>query len=539
MLKPTNKDIREKKPAKYERIKSTLNAKTTVVFLFTAGGRGRRWTIGKAARMSGNALLNRLLTSIPQTMLVAAVATLSILFVTVLASRVAVLMHQRPETRLVERIGEVYLDGLSAAVEPYAETGHERELKAALERVATYHDGVREVRVVVRAPSGALLGDLARDDLAAKTELPPLDTEIPLIASSDRNRFWVQRPLWRGDRVRAVLSAQLDLKPIRDERLAADIKSLTVNAFMAAALAAFGFWLMRRLLAPLRLLETALARAAAGDPRPIGAVAGVAANPRLHALIRAYDAMTSALLERAQLRIAQAERLRAADLGRLAATVAHEVRNPLAGMLNAIDTARRFPDNREAVASSLDLVERGLAAISRVVDTTLSVHRPPAGGKPVDAVDFEDLARLLGPAAARRGVRLDWSAAIDERLGIDATVVRQVVLNLALNAVAAARPNGRVAVAAVSTPAGLELTVEDDGEGLDPTVVERLETLDLDWIDTSEGGIGLGVVMRAVASLGGRIETTRRQDPPATVIRVTLPDGSAWAESGRPGEEGT
>lgn len=470
--------------------------------------------------------MNRLLASIPQTMLVAAVATLSILFVTVLASRVAVLIHQGPEMRLVERIGEVYLDGLSAVVDPHAEIGHEADLKAALERIATYHDGVREVRVVVRSPGGTVLGDLARDAVAAKAVLPPLDTEIPLTAQADRNRFWVQRPLLRGDRPRAVLSAQLDLKPIRDERLAADVKSLTVNAVMAAALAAFGFWLMRRLLAPLRLLETALARAAAGNPQPIGEIAGVAANPRLIALIRAYDAMATAQIERAQLRIAQAERLRAADLGRLAATIAHEVRNPLAGMLNAIDTARRFSHDREAVAASLDLVERGLGAISRVVDTTLSLHRPGRGGKSLGAVDFDDLARLIRPAAERRGVRLDWSAEIDEGLALDAGVVRQIVLNLALNAVAAARPGGRVGVAAVTTAEGLELHVCDDGDGLDPAVAARLEALDLDWVDTSEGGIGLGVVMRAVAALGGRIATVRGGTPPRTTLRVHLPNGA-------------
>ncbi|MCE1237820.1 MAG: HAMP domain-containing histidine kinase [Hyphomicrobiales bacterium] len=489
--------------------------------------------------MSVISSLNRLLTPVPQTMLVAAVATLSILFVTVLASRVAVLMHQGPETRLVERIGEVYLDGLSAVVEPNAEVGHEKELMAALERIATYHDGVREVRIVVRSPSGQILGDLARDETAAKAELPRLDTEIPLTESSDRNRFWVQRPLWRGDRdrARAVLSAQLDLKPIRDERLAADIKSLAVNAIMALTLAAFGYWLMRRLLGPLRLLETALDRAAAGDPQPIGAAAEVPANPRLASLIRAYDTMAQAQVERAQLRIAQAERLRAADLGRLAATVAHEVRNPLAGMLNAIDTARRFPDNRAAVAGSLDLVERGLAAISRVVDTTLSLHRPPPGGKPVDAVDFEDLARLIRPAAARRGVRLDWRARIEEALPLDAAVVRQIVLNLGLNAIAAARPNGRVEVRAEVDAEGLIFSIVDDGVGLEPAVMRRLETLDLDWIDTSEGGIGLGVVMRAVASLGGRIVPGRRETPPATTIGVHLPFATASREDPQDAEE--
>lgn len=469
-------------------------------------------------------------------MLVAAVATLSILLVTVLASRVAVMIHQVPEMRLVERIGEVYLDGLSAVVEPHAEAGREVELRAALERIAAYHDGVREVRVVVRSPAGVVLGDLARDDIAQQAVLPPLDTDIPLTILSERNRLWVQRPLLRGDRPRAVLSAQLDLKPIRDERLAADVKSLTVNAIMAAALAAFGFWLMRRLLAPLRLLESALARATAGEPQPIGELTGVAANPRLLALIRAYDTMASAQIERAQLRVAQGERLRAADLGRLAATVAHEVRNPLAGMLNAIDTARRFPENSEAVASSLDLVERGLGAISRVVDTTLSLHRPPPGGRRLTAVDLEDLERLIAPVAARRGVRLAWSASLAHPPALDAAVVRQIVLNLALNAVAAAPPGGRVAVSAASSQGGdddgLDLMITDDGEGLDPLVAARLEALDLDWIDTSEGGIGLGVVMRAVVSLGGSIAISRMEDPPTTAVRVRLPAGTDRPERG-------
>lgn len=473
--------------------------------------------------MSMIATLNRLLAPVPQTMLVAAVATLSILLVTVLASRVAVLMHQRPETRLVERIGEVYLDGLSATVEPNAEIGHERELARALERVATYHDGVREVRIVVRAPDGTILGDLARDAVAAATVPPPLDTEVPLITSADRNRFWVQRPLLHDGRLRAVLSAQLDLKPIRDERLAADIKSLTVNALLAAGVAAFGFWLIRRLLAPLRLLEIALARAAAGDPRPIGAVAGIAAGSRLQALIRAYDAMATAQIERTQLRAAQAERLRAADLGRLAATVAHEVRNPLAGMLNAVDTARRFADDRQAVAASLDLLERGLGAIARVVDTTLSFHRRPRDGKIIEAVDFDDLARLVRPVAERRGVRLDWSTEIVGPPPLDAGVVRQIVLNLALNAIDAARPSGRVTVVARATSAELALAIGDDGAGLDPAVARRLEALDLDWVDTSEGGIGLGVVVRAVAALGGRLRTTREEAPPRTTVEVRLP----------------
>ena len=72
------------------------------------------------------------------------------------------------------------------------------------------------------------------------------------------------------------------------------------------------------------------------------------------------------------------------------------------------------------------------------------------------------------------------------------------------------------------TAAGFRLTVRDEGPGLGPDATQRLQELDLDWIDTTAGGIGLGVVIRAVAGLGGRIEAHR---PPTggTAITVRLP----------------
>ncbi len=479
--------------------------------------------------------LGRFAGSIPQTVLVAIVGAVLILLVTVLASRVAILMHRQSEMQLIERIGEVYLDGVSAAVAPLLDTGHRADLAAALERVAAYHDGVREVRVVVRSTGGDVLGDLARDAVAAQAKLPPVDTEVSLTTTSEENRLWVQRPLFVDDRALAVLSAQLDLKPIREERLTVALKSLAVNVLMAIGLATVGFLLMRRLLAPLNLLERALLDASEGEPRPIPLVEREAPNRRIRKLVRAYNRMARALAERRQVQIARAERLRAADLGRLAATIAHEVRNPLTGMLNAVDTARRFPDNRAAVTESLDLLDRGLKAIARVVDTTLSIWRPPARDSGVRQVDLDDLERLVRPVAERHGVRLDWSATLDRSLSLDASIIRQIVLNLVLNAVNATGSGGAISFSAAEDGAELRLVVVDDGPGLDPAVAARLERLDLDWIDTSEGGIGLGVVIRAVTSLGGAIETAT---PPrgGTSVTIGLPSRAPTAET-PPGKE--
>lgn len=460
---------------------------------------------------------------VPRTVLAAMVGAMLILAVTALTSRVAIHMHEQPEQRLIARLGEVYLDGLSAAVAPHVVSGRRADLEKALERVATYHDGVREMRIAVRSPSGEVLADLKRDERSASAKLPPQEVDVGLVATGDRNRVWVQRPLLIGEERRATLSAQLDLAPIRDERFSAALKALAVNAALAMALAAASFVLLHRLLGPLKLLEGALVRAAAGDPQPVPLDVAGPLNRRILVLLREYNRMTEAFLERRQLRIAQAERLRAADLGRLAATIAHEVRNPLAGMLNAVDTARRYRDDREAVAQSLDLLERGLSAIERVVETTLSLHRPPTEGQDIRKVDLDDLERLIAPVAARRGLGLNWHAELARNLPLESSVVRQIVLNLALNAAHAARPGGAVSVRIDADEEALTLEVTDDGPGLDPAIAGRLARMDLDWIDTTEGGIGLGVVMRAVSSLGGRIETRRTDVPPKTTITVRLP----------------
>lgn len=459
------------------------------------------------------------------TVLAAMIGALLILTVTAVTSRMSVHFHQQRETRLIQRLGEVYLDGLSAVVAPHVAPPAGRDggggLDAALRRVATYHDGVREVRVVVRTPDGGVLGSLARDEQAEASALPPVDAEIPLATPDDSPRVWVQRPLRDGSQVLAVLSAQLDLQPVRDARLRASLQSLSANAFLAIVLAGFGWIAVGRLLFPLRLLADALGEAAAGRPHPV-VRDGRNRNMHVRTLLDEYDRMVEALAERRKLQTALAERLRAADLGRLAATIAHEVRNPLAGMINAVDTARRFRADPQAVTDSLDLLDRGLRAIERVVDTTLSMHRPPKDSPFTRQVDFDDLARLLDTAARRQFVALRWTATLSAPWPIDASTVRQIALNLTLNAINAAGAGGIVEFSVTETPETIRMVVCDGGPGLAPDLAEHLRRLDLEWIDTSEGGIGLGVVIRAVVSLGGRIDV-RGGAAGGTEIAVHLP----------------
>ncbi len=99
-----------------------------------------------------------------------------------------------------------------------------------------------------------------------------------------------------------------------------------------------------------------------------------------------------------------AQRERESMLGRLAATVAHEVRNPLGGMSTALDTVRKFGDDLAARAKALDLIERGLWSIGNVVNSVLAFHRMPSDSRKLTRGDLDDLriAALECPTATIR-----------------------------------------------------------------------------------------------------------------------------------------
>src|SRR5690606_5363424 len=94
--------------------------------------------------------------------------------------------------------------------------------------------------------------------------------------------------------------------------------------------------------------------------------------------------------------------------GRLSSSLAHEINNPLGGLLNATDTIRRYADRPQVVRQSADLLERGLRHLRDVVRATLDENRIDHGGARLGRRDFEDLRLLIEPEVARQGQSLDW-----------------------------------------------------------------------------------------------------------------------------------
>jgi len=217
-------------------------------------------------------------------------------------------------------------------------------------------------------------------------------------------------------------------------------------------------------------------------------------------------------------------RRRLEALGRLAAELAHEVRNPLGGVrlfasMLRDDLADR-PEQREMAVQILGAVEGLEAAVSGL----LELASPPAGH--TRELDLAALARevvaLVAPSCAARGVRLAGPTAADRcPLRGDAEGLRRVLLNLVSNALAATGAGGTIEVAARRRAGGVRLSVADTGRGIEPDDLPRVFD---PFFSRREGGTGLGlaIVHRIVERHGGRIAIDSRPGA-GTTVRVELP----------------
>jgi two-component system sensor histidine kinase PilS (NtrC family) len=210
-------------------------------------------------------------------------------------------------------------------------------------------------------------------------------------------------------------------------------------------------------------------------------------------------------------RVARSERL--ADLGRVAAGLAHELRNPLASMMGALELLRQAPGLLGEDRRLMEIALRESSRLGQLVTQFLAFARPapprrvPCDLAPIVAETLDVFAN--DPAAARIDLERTIAPA---PLTADPDQLRQVLWNLVVNASQAvgdgAGARGRVKVACGMDDAGAFLAVEDDGPGIDPADRERIF---LPFFTTKREGTGLGLatVHRLVDAHGGDIAIER------------------------------
>ena len=220
--------------------------------------------------------------------------------------------------------------------------------------------------------------------------------------------------------------------------------------------------------------------------------------------MRAVNRMADDAREREAMLALLSEQEREAVLGRLTATLAHEVRNPLGGMVTAVQTLRKFGDQPDVRQDALDFIERGVLALRDVVDATLKTHRPGPGDRRLRLQDLQDVQRLVAGDAAQRGVQVVFEAApgLPDELPLAATEVRQVLLNLLINAVRATGQGGHVRLTVKQSDRTLVLEVIDQGSGMAPDLARSLMRGEP---QAGQGGLGVAVIVRLVQQLRGRV----------------------------------
>ena len=315
---------------------------------------------------------------------------------------------------------------------------------------------------------------------------------------------------------------------------------------LAAPVALLGFGvvilltLRRRIINPLTALESLIARLAEGDFRPASIdevdpiVSPVFENfnllttrlgdleaahrERAETLEHEVRAATRALLAQ-QRSLARAERL--AATGELAASVAHELRNPLAGIHMTLGNLQREVDNPEH-AERMNLMQAEIMRLSKLLTDLLNSarHQPEAQV----AIQLAGVVKeLLSITRYQLSPNIELEAHIEPDLACRApeSALRQALLNLILNAAAAVSDHGgRVTIEGVAEPdrERVRITVTDDGPGFPDELLARGIR---PFFSTREHGTGLGlaVVQRVVRDAGGQIELSNREPHGA---RVTL-----------------
>jgi two-component system, OmpR family, sensor kinase len=205
--------------------------------------------------------------------------------------------------------------------------------------------------------------------------------------------------------------------------------------------------------------------------------------------------------------------------------MAHEINNPLGGILNAVDTLKQHGGRPEVRSRTLDLIERGLKGIRDVVRTTLVTYRADHDGtRSLQPEDIDDLKLLIGPEVNRKNLTLNWSNAAYGERPVPASVVRQVLLNLLLNAANASPVGGTISLAAYVEDNCLRVRVEDDGPGLSSVGRQVLEgsVSQMPPASASGSGLGLWMVRRLLKDVGGTVSISARE-PTGTSLQISIP----------------
>lgn len=422
--------------------------------------------------------------------------------------------------------------------------GKSKEVQHILEAVGTYHN-IRELRIF--SPNGVILKSSKRSLIGRKIDAATQKLFLEGVFNRPIKRrgdgvFSVLFPIENTEQCVRCHGTQSELNGVlavdvsmvqTQEKVSELSKTMILWAFgITATLALFlGLFLTRFVTDPIQELISTMERAERG----LEARVQVKSSDDIGRLGEAFNSLLSKL-ERARRRVERYhyEQMKRADrlasIGEMAAGIAHEIKNPLAGIAGVIQVLQKDvpPDDqkRPVLEEVLSQVER----MDKAVRNLLAFARPPE--PKMTLVDINDLVSklldFLAPQFAKYRIAaerkltsgLPW-------LVLDPDLMQQALLNISLNAIKAMPDGGTFTVETRSEApdksgsSSITIAFSDSGEGISP---ENLGRIFSPFYTTRQQGTGLGlsITQRIVEQHNGEISVASAPGRGA-VFTITLP----------------
>lgn len=309
---------------------------------------------------------------------------------------------------------------------------------------------------------------------------------------------------------------------------ACDILGITEAAALGVAMGRFvpGLGVLLHEAGPIGVVHRHEidARRPDGEIRRLGVSATPLADHQGQVVGRVIHFQDLTALRRMELVVRRSERL--ASIGRLAAAVAHEIRNPLASISGSIEVLRNLPGTDAESRQLMDIAVRESDRLNHLITAMLEYARPPG-----DAHTSLDVGEAIADVTRafeqenRPGLTIECDAPSGLVITGSPHQLRQILWNLMRNAAEAMPQGGNVRVRAVrridESGAKIVLTVTDRGEGIRP---EDLDRIFEPFFSTKRGGTGLGLatVARIVEDHGGVIDVASELGQ-GTTFTLTFP----------------
>lgn len=229
--------------------------------------------------------------------------------------------------------------------------------------------------------------------------------------------------------------------------------------------------------------------------------------------------------------LAKSEKL--ASAGRLAATIAHEINNPLAAVTNLLYLARSSEQLPEAIRQHLDLADTELQRVAHITKQTLGFYRDlgaPIRFDPAELLD--EVLALLQTRIETRNLAVDRLYRTHLQVLGSQGEIRQVFSNVIGNGIDALHPGGHLQIKVASSPdwrspaiRGVRITIADTGHGIAPENLARIFQPFFTTKNNAGTGLGLWVSRQIVDKHAGSIRVRSRTTPlpSGTVFSIFLP----------------